>query len=156
MFDRAGVERLVLFSGLYPIRSSISEDDGATWTPLRPIGEFGGIVAMGSVVELQSGEYAAFFHDDGRFFRGAGKRTGFTVYQTRSPDGGLSWGEPTVVVAHPRMHLCEPGVIRSPDGRRARDAAAREFAAVPVADRLLRRRGRDVVGATRAADDARR
>lgn len=118
VFDRAGVERLVLFSGLYPIRSSISEDDGATWTPLRPIGDFGGIVAMSSVVELQNGDYAAFFHDDGRFFRGAGKRSGFTVYQTRSSDGGLSWCEPSVVVAHPRMHLCEPGVIRSPDGQR--------------------------------------
>ncbi|MCR9247723.1 MAG: GDSL-type esterase/lipase family protein [bacterium] len=116
--DPAGKERLVLFSGLYPIRSSISEDNGATWTPLAPIGDFGGIVAMSSVVRLKNGEYAAFFHDDGRFFRKGGKRSHFTVYQTRSRDGGLTWGEPTIVVASKTLHPCEPGVIRSPDGNR--------------------------------------
>ena len=29
-----------------------SEDDGRTWTPLVPIGDYGGIVAMGSVERL--------------------------------------------------------------------------------------------------------
>lgn len=116
--DPAGVERLVLFSGLHPIRSAVSADDGATWTPLEPIGDFGGIVAMSSVVRLKGGEYAAFFHDDGRFFRGGGKRTHFTVYQTRSRDGGLTFSEPTVVLTSTVMHLCEPGIVRSPDGGR--------------------------------------
>ena len=61
---------LILFSGLYPIRMSVSEDDGRTWSELAPIGPFGGIVAMASVVPLRTGpgHYAAFFHDDGRFF----------------------------------------------------------------------------------------
>ena len=112
-----GKFRLVLFSGLYPIRSSVSHDEGKTWTPLAPIGAFGGIVAMASVVWLADGEYAAYFHDDGRYFRNGGKRTQFTVYQTRSADGGLSWGEPTVVWTGKDMDLCEPGVIRSPDGK---------------------------------------
>jgi hypothetical protein len=39
------------------------------------------------------------------------------VYQTISTDGGLTWGEPTVVVGHPQAHLCEPGAVRSPDGK---------------------------------------
>ncbi|MCB9884274.1 MAG: exo-alpha-sialidase [Planctomycetes bacterium] len=115
---RSGRDRLVLFSGLHPIRSSISNDYGQTWTPLAAIGDFGGIVAMASVVHLADGDYAAFFHDDGRFFRGGGKRTQFTVYQTRSSDGGLSWRAPTVVWTGAEMDLCEPGVVRSPDGKR--------------------------------------
>ena len=39
------------------------------------------------------------------------------MYKTISTDGGLTWGPPEVVVTHPAAHLCEPGAIRSPDGR---------------------------------------
>ena len=115
--DRRGVKRLILFSGLYPIRMAVSEDDGRTWSELEAIGRFGGIVAMADVVRLKDGSYMALFHDDGRFFRAGGKRTGkFRVYKTLSADGGLTWGEPEVIVYHPDVHLCEPGAIRSPDG----------------------------------------
>ena len=111
-------DSLVLFSGLHPIRSSLSTDDGATWTPLAPIGGYGGIVAMASVVALANATHAAFFHDDGRWFRPEGKRAAFTVYQTVSPDGGVTWGEPTIVWSGKDLDLCEPGVVRSPDGKR--------------------------------------
>ena len=116
--DAKGVKRLIVFSGLYPIRMSVSENDGQTWTPLAPIGNFGGIVAMGDVVRLRDGRHMAFFHDDGRFF-GATPKQGepFRVYGTESRDGGLTWGAPRVVATHPEAHLCEPGAIRSPDGR---------------------------------------
>jgi hypothetical protein len=65
-----GKKRILLFSGLYPVRQSISDDDGASWTELKPIGNFGGIVTMASVVPVLSkpGHYTALFHDDGRFF----------------------------------------------------------------------------------------
>jgi NADH:ubiquinone oxidoreductase subunit len=118
MIDKAGKRRLVLFSGLYPIRSAVSEDDGATWTPLQPIGDFGGIVAMATVLRLKNGEYLAVFHDDGRFFRSKpAEKRAFTVYKTVSKDGGLSWGAPEAIAAHPEAHLCEPGLLRSPEGR---------------------------------------
>ncbi|MFP4057932.1 MAG: sialidase family protein [Candidatus Brocadiia bacterium] len=116
--DPRGVRRLILFSGLYPIRMAVSEDDGATWTPLRPIGDFGGVVAMASCLRLRDGRYMALFHDDGRFLRGKGTRSGrFIVYKTLSEDGGLSWSEPQAIATHPHAHLCEPGAVRSPDGR---------------------------------------
>jgi hypothetical protein len=115
--DREGRKRLILFSGLYPIRMARSDDDGRTWTPLEPIGDFGGIVAMSSVERLKNGDYMALFHDDGRFLRGAGKVTKFRVYKTVSHDGGLTWGPPEVIAEHPEAHICEPGLIRSPDGR---------------------------------------
>lgn len=115
--DRAGVKRLVLFSGLYPIRMAVSEDDGTTWTSLEPIGQFGGIVAMASVERLANGDYMALFHDDGRFLHGTGQRTSFQVFKTVSTDGGLTWSEPVVVTEHSQAHLCEPGLVRSPDGK---------------------------------------
>jgi BNR repeat-like domain len=118
--DATGVKRLILFSGLHPIRMSVSDDDGTTWTPLAPIGDFGGIVAMGSVVRLKTGagHYLALFHDDGRFFKNSGQRTPeMTLYQTISTDGGLTWSAPRAIHASAEIHLCEPGVVRSPDGR---------------------------------------
>jgi hypothetical protein len=115
--DAQGQRRLILFSGLYPIRMSVSEDDGHAWTPLRPIGGFGGIVAMASVERLKNGDYMALFHDDGRFLHGEGKTTKFRVYKVISHDGGRTWGSPEVIAEHPQAHLCEPGLVRSPDGK---------------------------------------
>lgn len=117
--DREGRERLILFSGLYPIRMSVSEDDGRSWSELQPIGNYGGIVAMGSVAQVQGGDYLALFHDDGRFLREDSRRQTppvFKVYKVRSEDGGLTWSQPEVIGTHPTAHLCEPGWIRSPDG----------------------------------------
>jgi len=115
--DKQGKKRLILFSGLHPIRMAVSEDDGQTWTPLEPIGDFGGIVTMASVERLRNGHYMALFHDDGRFLRGTGQRGPFHVYKTISADGGLTWSQPAVIAEHPEAHLCEPGLIRSPDGK---------------------------------------
>lgn len=118
--DARGTRRLILFSGLYPIRMSVSADDGLTWTPLAPIGSFGGIVAMSSVIAVgpAAGRYLAMFHDDGRFFAEKGAAAGtMTLYQTLSSDGGLTWSPPRAIFSSSDVHLCEPGVIRSPDGR---------------------------------------
>jgi len=115
--DPWSVTRLILFSGLYPIRIAVSQDDGHAWTPLQPIGDFGGVVTMSSVERLKDGRYLALFHDDGRFIADRGERSGFKVYKTLSKDGGLTWSAPQVIATHPTAHLCEPGLVRSPDGR---------------------------------------
>ncbi len=117
-----GTKRLILFSGLYPARLSVSGDDGFSWTPLAPAGDWGGIVVMSALVELQTGRgrYMAMFHDDGRFFTKdvrAEKPPVFTLYSTFSEDGGLTWSFPQAVYRSSEVHLCEPGIIRSPDGR---------------------------------------
>lgn len=115
-----GTKRIIMWSGLYPARLAVSEDDGQTWGPLKPAGDWGGIVVMGFVEPLRTGRghYLAMFHDDGRFFKKGGRRTGlFRLYQTRSVDGGLTWSGPKVVFESKDVHLCEPGCIRSPDGK---------------------------------------
>ncbi|MEM7656668.1 MAG: sialidase family protein [Bacteroidota bacterium] len=127
--DAAGKERLIMFSGLYPARMAVSEDQGDTWSELEPLGDWGGIVVMGDLIPLQSGKghYMALFHDDGRFFTARGRdlvedrkararQPLFTLYQTFSFDGGLTWSQPHEVFASRMIHLCEPGLIRSPDG----------------------------------------
>ena len=117
--DAIGKKRIIMFSGLYPIRMAVTEDDGANWSGLAPIGNFGGIVTMGTVIDLKTpGHYLAFFHDDGRFIRGApAKAWRFWVYTTLSKDGGLTWSAPTPIAMLPDANLCEPGALRSPDGK---------------------------------------
>ena len=134
--DATGKKRIIMFSGLYPIRMAVTEDDGATWSELKPIGNFGGVVTMASVMELkQPGHYMALFHDDGRFIIGgteakytvkgphsdhtspAAKPYRFYVYQSRSTDGGLTWSVPVPIAMLPDASLCEPGALRSPDGK---------------------------------------
>jgi len=120
--DAQGRKRLIVFSGLYPCRLAVSDDDGRTWSPLRKAGDWGGIVVMGFVEALRGspGRYLAMFHDDGRYFSDKPQQTkpaAFTLYKTLSEDGGLSWSFPDPVYSSAAIHLCEPGVIRSPDGR---------------------------------------
>ncbi len=134
--DASGKKRIIMFSGLYPIRMALTEDEGKTWSELKSIGNFGGVVTMASVIDLKTpGHYLAFFHDDGRFIRGgeeekyrvrsphsehtssAAKPWRFWVYTTLSKDGGLTWSVPAPIAMLPDASLCEPGALRSPDGK---------------------------------------
>lgn len=119
--DANGKKRLIMWSGLYPARFAVSEDDGASWSELKAVGDWGGIVVMGFVGPLrQPGHYLAMFHDDGRFFAESGERKNpveFRLYKTYSNDGGLTWSAPEMIQKDTEVHLCEPGLIRSPDGK---------------------------------------
>lgn len=129
--DKYGKKRILMFSGLYPVRMAVSEDDGVTWSELEQVGDWGGIVVMSAVFPLKTGKghYMAMFHDDGRFFTADGgeiyrkdrenhNSRMFTLYKTVSQDGGLTWSYPETVHRSREKHICEPGVIRSPDGNR--------------------------------------
>ena len=112
-----GKKHLVMFSGLYPIRMARSDDDGNTWTAIEPIGDYGGIVAVSDLIRLKDGSYMAVFHDDGRFIHNTKEpKLPMKIYKILSKDGGLTWSDPSVATWHPVAHLCEPGLIRSPDG----------------------------------------
>jgi len=120
VIDPQGVKRIIMWSGLYPARLAVTEDDGKTWSELKPVGDWGGIVVMGCVEPLKTGKghYLAMFHDDGRFFTARSRRTGtMTLYKTFSTDGGLTWSDPDAIYKNDAVHLCEPGIVRSPDGK---------------------------------------
>jgi hypothetical protein len=128
--DAGGKKRIIMFSGLYPARLAHSDDEGLTWSELEKAGDWGGIVVMGALSGINRGEghYMALFHDDLRFFTENGaefyqadlarnKQRLFTLYKTFSGDGGLTWSYPEPVLSRRDMNLCEPGIIRSPDGK---------------------------------------
>lgn len=122
VIDAQGKKRVIMWSGLYPARLAVSEDDGRTWSELKKVGDWGGIVVMGCLEKLRTGpgHYLAMFHDDGRFFTAEPKRekpVRFKLFQTFSRDGGLTWSFPEVVYESTEVHLCEPGIVRSPDGK---------------------------------------
>ena len=84
--------------------------------------DFGGIVAMGTMIADRGkpGHYRTLFHDDGRFIAAKPQRANpvrFTLYSSLSTDGGLSWAEPETIQSSTAIHLCEPGAVRSPDGK---------------------------------------
>jgi hypothetical protein len=123
--DAKGQKRILMFAGRqtkFPgetIRMAYSEDDGGSWTELKSIGAYGGIVAMGTMQKLKEGSYMALFHDDARFWGQSEKKHGQTAYvfKTLSKDGGLTWSLPQIITTHPTAYLCEPGSLRSPDGK---------------------------------------
>lgn len=128
--DADGKERVIMFSGLYPARMAYSENECRSWSDLEPVGDWGGIVVMSDLIELKTGKghYLAMFHDDERYFTSTGRKETsktrdsfnqqkFTLYKTLSFDGGMSWSQPETVYQNSIIHLCEPGMIRSPDGK---------------------------------------
>lgn len=122
VIDATGQKRLIIWSGLFPARLAVSEDDGVSWSPLAPAGDWGGIVVMSSVAAARNepGHYFALFHDDGRYLRQNSRQEKpivFRLYQVESHDGGLKWSQPRELFASSAVHLCEPGLIRSPDGK---------------------------------------
>ena len=122
VIDADGNKRIIMWSGLYPARLSVTEDDGGTWSELQKVGDWGGIVVMGTVFERKTGpgHYMALFHDDGRFFQEKADQKDpivFTLFSTTSEDGGLTWSFPKGIYQSSDVHLCEPGSIRSPDGK---------------------------------------
>jgi hypothetical protein len=123
--NAAGLNRLILWSGLYPARfatSKLLERGEEQWSELTPAGDWGGIVVMSCLEPLKTdeGHYLAMFHDDGRYFSAEARQENppvFTLYKTFSRDGGLTWSKPEAVFARSDVQLCEPGAIRSPDGK---------------------------------------
>ncbi len=110
--DPQGVARLFVFAGNGDMYQSISEDGGVTWTPMEANG-LKTVVAPISVIPVQGGaKYLMWYQQN--FERG--KTTG-TVWQSASTDGGLTWGETKMICDAYGANPCEPGVIKSPDGK---------------------------------------
>ncbi len=109
--DTDGRQRLMVFAAQPEMPFSYSEDEGRTWSPMVSLG-FPCVMAYSSVVPLRDGSHLGMYHR-----REGDQRDGrLKIWQSTSPDGGLTWEEPGISGEIPELDPCEPGVIRSPDG----------------------------------------
>ncbi|TKG96422.1 exo-alpha-sialidase [Puteibacter caeruleilacunae] len=111
--DVQGKKRIIMFSGCQDwgenhIRMAVSEDNGDSWSELKEIGNYSGIVAMSDCISLkEKGHYLATFH------RRDGKE--MVLFQVRSTDGGVTWGDEEEVYRSAQIHVCEAGLVYSAD-----------------------------------------
>ncbi len=113
--DGKGKARLIVFAGgldwrrkgepPYPMCQAVSEDEGATWTPMSPNG-VDGEVPPKNVWSFDQGRRIVMWTDL------PGK-----VVQAESADGGLTWPVQKVLFRVPGR-WAQPAVIQSPDGKR--------------------------------------
>lgn len=108
LVDLAGQERLWVFSSSHGMDRLMSEDGGATWREMPPLGFKCGMPFTG-MIRLKSGAHAAF----GQV---RSNKTEEGVVMSVTSDGGLTWSSPRVIARKDGKHLCEPFVLRSPDG----------------------------------------
>lgn len=106
--DAKGKARLWVFSGGGGMARLMSEDDGRTWVEMPPLGFHCGMPFTG-MIQLNDGRTAAFGQ-----MRVEGRDQGAVMSVTQ--DGGLSWSPPHVIAQQTGKNLCEPFVLRSPDG----------------------------------------
>ncbi|HNR30018.1 MAG TPA: sialidase family protein [Candidatus Hydrogenedentes bacterium] len=112
MVDPAGNERLWVYSASPDMPRIVSEDGGATWRELPPLGEeFRCVMTFSSVLRVKDGSYLGMYHR-----RCGPDDKSLQVMQTFTRDGGLTWSAPTVAADVPGKLACEPFVFRSPDG----------------------------------------
>jgi len=106
--DPAGKERLWVFTSSRGIDRLMSEDGGKSWQELPPLGFRCGMPFTG-MIQLKDGRTAAFGQMG---VEGKGQ----CVVMSLTADGGLTWSQPRVIANQAGKDLCEPFVLRSPDG----------------------------------------
>lgn len=112
MVDKAGKERLWVFSAHPNMPRILSEDGGLTWSDSPPLG-LPCVMTFSSVLRLKDGRYLGLYHSGPE-----GKdRSPLQVKQVVSDDGGQTWSKPVTVASVEGKDPCEPFVLRSPDGR---------------------------------------
>ena len=120
--DPRGTARLWVFSArrgaggdaAESMPAILSEDDGATWREVDPLGApYRCVMTFSSMVRLADGSTLGLWH------RGPGTadKAPLEVVQAVTKDGGFTWSEPRVVARVEGKNPCEPCVFRSPDGR---------------------------------------
>lgn len=107
-----GRQRICMYTSgrsIYPARYSVSEDDGKTFSPLKPL-KFDGkdlpssVVLFADLIPLRDGTHMATWHTRGE------------VFVADSPNG-VSFGPPRTAATYPDAHPCEGCLLRSPDGK---------------------------------------
>ena len=107
-------ERIAAARTTAAMPSVMSEDEGASWRAMPPLGEkFQCVLSFQGMVRLNDGSYLGVFH---RGPEACVDRGPLEILSSVTADGGLTWSDPKVIAAVPGLDLCEPWVFRSPDG----------------------------------------
>lgn len=115
MRDSKCVERLFVFAGRGKHHSSMSEDGGNTWTPMKETGLFkpGGNTA---IIPIDNGRRHLLLMQRGPTDAPRDEMPN-AVWQAVSSDGGLTWKDYRKVCEVQGAVPCEPDLIRSPNGK---------------------------------------
>lgn len=94
--------------------SIMSEDGGATWQFMPPLGaDFACVVGFSGMVRLKDGSYLGVF-SRGKNPNGDGGD--YRIMGSVTRDGGLTWEKPFTVAETAGVSFFIPSVFRSPDG----------------------------------------
>jgi len=124
LVDGQGTGRLLVFcrdERRTTFLIGVSEDDGVSWSELRPIGlaqpENGPITGWTAPITIvdATGPDGRRKHLMWYERTGDGQPNSGVIWQSASYDGGLTWGESKPVVN--KAGSCEPACVRSPDGK---------------------------------------
>lgn len=111
-YDWRGADDLPLDKAM---PSVMSEDDGATWKLMPPLGpDFACVVGFSGMVRLSDGAYLGVF-SRGKNPNGIGGS--YCVMGSFTRDGGLTWEKPFEVAEKKGCCFLLPTVFRSPDGK---------------------------------------
>ena len=103
--DPHGVERLIVQGGMSGVMmQAVSEDGGLTWSGMKPNG-LSCTVAPITIEPISGRRHLSLFH------------SGRAIFMSISSDGGLTWCEQRKIAEDPYAFLCEPAIIKSPDGK---------------------------------------
>lgn len=113
MTDNKNKERLFVFSARPNMTQTFSEDGGKTWSPVKSLNK-PCVMAFSSIIRLKDGKYLGMYH------RGLNDndRPPLTLWKAISDDGGITWGESTMVGQMSGRCPCEPCMFRDPSGKR--------------------------------------
>lgn len=97
-----------------PMPSLLSEDDGATWREMPPLGpKFRCVLSFQAVLPLKDGSYLGIYH---RGPEACVDCPPLELLASVTRDGGFTWSDPRVIAREEGLDLCEPWAFRSPDG----------------------------------------
>ena len=103
--DGNDVERLIVLGGKNgSMMQAISEDLGVTWSAMRPTG-LSCTVPPITIEPISDGRHLALFHQ------------GRSIFMSVTENGGLTWSKQQKIAAERDAYLCEPVIIRSPNGK---------------------------------------
>lgn len=123
--DNEGKERLFVFAGQGPggsrqpdngqMHQAMSEDGGKTWSSMKGNGLIC-VMPFCTIIPVDGGKRLIGLSN----IRRPGEikdRYSNILAQSESVDGGLTWSQWRVILDLDPLRVCEPEVIRSPDGK---------------------------------------